>query len=215
VPLSSHARAELVAADVFGRQSVVLRPGDRSGRPLADGDTIHGRGPVSLTARFAGLGQRADRLLADSTIDLIRGALADAGAATASASVTAAGIGTLALNADRLITEQRNSLGSLVRETGLLARQLRETASAPELTSVPVRLDRAAANLVSATSSMDTAAASLVRVLAELESGRGSAGMLLRDSMLYARTTGTLAALERLLDDVRENPKRYLTVKVF
>jgi phospholipid/cholesterol/gamma-HCH transport system substrate-binding protein len=215
VPLSAHARAELVAADVFGRQSVVLRSTDKPGRAIADGDTLHGRGPVSLTARFDQIGRNADRLLADSTIDLLRGALNGAGGATSSASMAASRIGDLALNADRLIAEQRESLGSLVRETSLLAKQLRNTASAPELAAIPARLDESAANLVSATSSMDTAAASLVRILGGLEAGQGSAGLLLRDTTLYARTTGALAALEELLADVRKNPKRYVTVRVF
>jgi phospholipid/cholesterol/gamma-HCH transport system substrate-binding protein len=215
VPLSAHARAELVAADVFGRQSVVLRSSDKSGRILADGDTLRGRGPVSLTARFDQIGRRADRLLSDSTIDLLRGALDGAGGATSSATMAASRIGALALTADRLIADQRESLDSLVRETRLLARQLHKTTSAPELASMPARLDESAANLVSATSSMDTAAASLVRILSGLEAGQGSAGLMLRDTALYVRTNATLAALERLIDDVRENPKRYVTVRVF
>jgi phospholipid/cholesterol/gamma-HCH transport system substrate-binding protein len=215
VPLTSLARAEMVAADVFGRQSIVLRPAHEAGPPLAHGDTLHGRGPVSLTARFDKLGRHADRLLGDSTIDLIRGTLEGAGGATASAGAAAAQIGVLAANADRLIAEQRASLDVLTREAGVFARRMSDAAAAPELASVPARLDSSAASLVSATRSMDSAAASLARVLADLEAGRGSAGMLLRDSALYARTTGALGALERLLDDVRANPKRYVTIRVF
>jgi phospholipid/cholesterol/gamma-HCH transport system substrate-binding protein len=62
---------------------------------------------------------------------------------------------------------------------------------------------------------MDSVAVSLAAMLAGLRAGRGSAGMLLSDAELYERTTGALSALERLLDDVRQHPKRYINVRVF
>lgn len=215
VPLSKKARAEMVAADVFGRQSIVLRPAGLDAPGLADGDTLAGRGPVALTAKLERLGGQAGRLLGDTTIDLIRGVLEGSAATAASATGTVSDIGTLVRGADRLIAEQRESLNAITRDAQLIARQLRETSADPAMASLPGRLDRSAANLVVATETMDSAAVTLAALLADLRAGRGSAGMLLRDTALYQRTTAALASLERLLDDVRANPKRYINVRVF
>lgn len=215
VPVSASARAALVAADLFGRQSIVLTDGGVASRPLAAGDTIVGTGPVSITTRIEQLGDQVGDLLSEQTIDQLRNTLHSAGSAATSAGDAASQIGSLARGAELLLGEQRQALGDLTREAGLLTRDIREVADPAELSALRDRIGTSAANLVTATATMDDAAAALARILAGLESGRGSAGMLLTDASLYEGVTGSLEALERLLDDVRENPKRYVTIKVF
>jgi phospholipid/cholesterol/gamma-HCH transport system substrate-binding protein len=48
------------------------------------------------------------------------------------------------------------------------------------------------------------------KVFAAVNSGEGSAGMLMKDKQLYYRLTDASSNLDRLLMDVRHNPKRYL-----
>ena len=215
VPVSASARAALVAADLFGRQSIVLSDGGVGGRPLGEGDTIRGAGPVSMTARIEQLGDQVGDLLSDHTIGQLRNTLHKAGSAASSTADAASQIGSLARGAEALLGEQRQALGDLTREAGLLTRNLREAADPDELSAMRDRIAVSADNLAMATARMDSAAASLARILDDLESGRGSAGLLLTDAGLYEGVTGSLAALERLLDDVRENPKRYVTFKIF
>jgi len=45
--------------------------------------------------------------------------------------------------------------------------------------------------------------------------GEGTLGRMASDTLLYHNLNTTLAALTKLLDDLRERPGRYLTVKVF
>jgi len=215
VPVSASASAALVAADIFGRQSIVLSDGDARAPPLAEGDTIGGTGPVSMTARIEQLGDQVGDLLSDHTIGQMRKMLHGAGSAASSAAVAASQISSLARGAEELLGEQRQALGDLTREAGVLTRNLREAADPAELSALRDRIGTSADNLASATAAMDSAAASLARILDGLESGKGSAGLLLTDAALYDGVTGSLAALERLLDDIRQNPKRYLTFKVF
>lgn len=215
VPVDRNAHAEMVAVDIFGRQSIVIHPGDGGTAALTEGDTIRGTGPVSMTARIEGLGNRVGKLLSDSTIGGVRETLHGAGRAVSTAATAASEIGDLARSAEAMIDEQRRALGVLTREAGLLVRDLRETADPRSLESLRGRLEASASNLTAATSSLDSASASVARILSGLESGHGSAGRLLTDDTLYQRVTGSVEALERLLEDVRLNPKRYLTVKVF
>jgi phospholipid/cholesterol/gamma-HCH transport system substrate-binding protein len=215
VPVNCNAHAAMVAADLFGRQSIVIRESDTVGPPLAEGDTLRGSGPTSVTARIEELGSQVGELLSDPTIEQVQRTLQGAGSAASSAATAATRVGELALNANELIGEQRLALGDLTREAGQLAHNLREAASPQDLSVIRSRLESSATSLSSATAGMDSAAASLKRILAGLESGEGSVGRLLTDAALYERVTGSIEALERLLTDVRQNPKRYVTIKVF
>jgi phospholipid/cholesterol/gamma-HCH transport system substrate-binding protein len=51
-------------------------------------------------------------------------------------------------------------------------------------------------------------------VVARLERGEGSAGRLLRDPQLYDNLTATSAQANQLLVDFRQDPKKYLTIKL-
>lgn len=51
-------------------------------------------------------------------------------------------------------------------------------------------------------------------LLAKLDEGGGSASMLMNDPSLYTRTDSTLTAVQRLLDDLRRNPKKYFKLNV-
>jgi len=55
---------------------------------------------------------------------------------------------------------------------------------------------------------------SLNNVLAGLERGDGSAGKLLRDPQLYDNLTATSAQANQLLIDFRQDPKKYLTIRL-
>jgi phospholipid/cholesterol/gamma-HCH transport system substrate-binding protein len=51
-------------------------------------------------------------------------------------------------------------------------------------------------------------------IATRLEKGEGTAGMLLRDERLYHNVNNLSAEITRLLYDFRQNPKKYLSVKV-
>ncbi len=56
--------------------------------------------------------------------------------------------------------------------------------------------------------------AGLNQLLAGLERGEGSAGKLLRDPQLYDNLTETAAQANQLLIDFRQDPKKYLTIRL-
>jgi phospholipid/cholesterol/gamma-HCH transport system substrate-binding protein len=62
---------------------------------------------------------------------------------------------------------------------------------------------------------MDSASVVAVRVLAKLDRGEGALGRALNDPELYDRAIVAVAQLERLITDVKDNPGRYVTVKLF
>jgi phospholipid/cholesterol/gamma-HCH transport system substrate-binding protein len=61
----------------------------------------------------------------------------------------------------------------------------------------------------------DSAFARIDRLSARIESGQGTLGRLLVDSTLAVRTEDVLQQLNLLLQDLRENPRRYVRLSIF
>jgi phospholipid/cholesterol/gamma-HCH transport system substrate-binding protein len=77
------------------------------------------------------------------------------------------------------------------------------------------RLDSLTTNLTQLTTHLSAATSSLSDVLGKMSRGDGTLGKMATDTMLYKNLSATLASLTALLNDLKERPGRYLTVKVF
>ncbi len=83
--------------------------------------------------------------------------------------------------------------------------------------AIDTTLSRTTAAMASAEvllASLDESAVHLNNILSGLENGEGTVGGLLNDERLYARTDSTLTAVQRLLDEMRRNPKKYFKLNV-
>ncbi len=101
-------------------------------------------------------------------------------------------------------------LDNLVQTTG----DLKKLLASGVVDTTLNRTSAAMASVDTLVATLDESAAYLNRILAGLDRGEGTAGGLLKDEALYARTDSTLTAVQRLLDDVRRNPKRYFKLSV-
>lgn len=201
VPLTADAHAQLVAVDLFGRQSLVLKDGTRFQPLLESGDTIVGVQPASMTAKMADLGVRAERMLSDSMVTLLHETLAGSAAATRQ-------IALLSTSMNRLVGAQQDNVTSLTAEAAGIARNLNAATA-------PAQIEETRAHLHSATARLDSATIVLASMLGGIDRGEGNAGKLLKDEALYERTESLLMSLEELVRDVKANPKKYVNVKVF
>lgn len=86
------------------------------------------------------------------------------------------------------------------------------TARADTLTEELMVMSR---ELRTAANTADSVLRSLAAITARAERGEGSLGMLLNDTMLYVGLKESSIELERLLQDIRENPSKYITIRVF
>lgn len=57
--------------------------------------------------------------------------------------------------------------------------------------------------------------ANVQRLSAQLNDPNSSIGMLMHDRQLYQNASGAVASLQALLEDIKKNPKKYVTIKVF
>lgn len=56
---------------------------------------------------------------------------------------------------------------------------------------------------------------SLSKVMRSIEKGEGNAGLLLKDDKLYKNLESSTKKLDALIEDIKQNPKRYLKFSVF
>lgn len=61
---------------------------------------------------------------------------------------------------------------------------------------------------------LDTTLTKLAALTSDLEAGRGSAGKLFKDEALYKNANEMLAETRELVKAIRENPKKYLSIKL-
>ena len=68
---------------------------------------------------------------------------------------------------------------------------------------------------VNIVASLESSLKNIENITAQLDGGEGTVGMLLKDSTLYQRLDATCGAANALLEDLKENPKRYVHFSVF
>jgi len=61
---------------------------------------------------------------------------------------------------------------------------------------------------------LDNTISRLSEIMTDLQAGKGSAGMLLKDPAVYTNTDQMLVEGRKLVQAMRENPKKYLTIHV-
>jgi phospholipid/cholesterol/gamma-HCH transport system substrate-binding protein len=132
------------------------------------------------------------------------GGLKDLRATIASTTAFAAQLQTIA-------AEQSTHLTETLAEFRRTARSLSLDSATVDST---VRNLRAASdNLTQFSSKLNSTTEQFSSILTDIQHGRGSAGLLLSDTLLYANLRKSAASIDSLLTDIRNNPKKYINVK--
>ncbi|MEO8771158.1 MAG: MlaD family protein [Ferruginibacter sp.] len=113
-------------------------------------------------------------------------------------------------------------------QTGALAKTLNNAnsvtsnlaASNDKVTSVLTNLDKTTTHLANldlqkTLNTLDATINDLKSMTGKLDSTNGTAGLLLNDPTLYKNLASTANKLNVLIDDIRINPKRYVSISVF
>lgn len=127
------------------------------------------------------------------------------------------------------LTESSASLQTLLNtQTGALAKSLNNVSAFTgnlannndKLNSVMSNLDKTTTNLANldlekTLSTLNGTIGELKSTIGKLNTNNGTAGLLLNDTKLYNNLTATANKLNLLLDDLKTNPKRYISFSVF
>jgi phospholipid/cholesterol/gamma-HCH transport system substrate-binding protein len=100
----------------------------------------------------------------------------------------------------------RGEVRRILDDAAEAARQVREAGQ--RLAVISQQLGRSQGTLESFLARGDSIATSI-------NAGRGSLGLLVSDTSLYRNTDSLVAELRSLVADLRKNPRKYLSVRIF
>jgi phospholipid/cholesterol/gamma-HCH transport system substrate-binding protein len=190
-------------ADVFGSSTVDLIPGQALVM-LQGGDTIRGVAQKPLPDLAAELGGQARILLASADSLLSPAAVSDLRA-------TASVLPATAQQLQAAFAELTHAASALRRVAEEMEKAQTGANAGETLAEV-----RASARAATATlGTMDGSLQSFASVMAKIDRGEGSLGRLINDTTLYGELSATLREVRELTVDVKENPRRYISLRLF
>lgn len=208
IPVGSTATVQ--AMGFFGDQIVAINPPRPFTRSyLPPGDTLPAApgapGMGELLARVDTLGRSVQDVVQAFEMQMVEeGGLRDLRSTIANTNRLMDQLGTIAVQQSR---ELSATMASIRRTT--------DAVNPAALDTTMRNMAAATTNLVTITDGLSETTTRLNGLMTSLEEGQGSAGLLLNDPGLYHDMRTLVARLDSLAADLRENPRRYLNVRVF
>ena len=201
------SRTTLGSLDLLGGRAVQIVVGT-SPNPVQPGQVLPGEAMVGVMALADTMGaevrhtlSQLQTLLADSTVASVHASVSDLEA--------------LIANLAAITEEERDGLSELSASLSRSAARVEELAGREELDRGIARADSTLSVLQQAGASLSRATGSLETILARMEGGEGTLGRLSEDEALYETLDRALAEIGDLARDVRENPERYINIRIF
>ena len=203
------AGAAVGSLDFFGAKFIDFFPGTPEKDWLPDRSVITGTKVQELTDLAAGVATRANELIGNAT-----GLVSEQLAVDIHNTLIATQRGMAALT--------ETSQGPLVKQTTaalqttehVMAR-LDTLLGSANVKQTGLRIDTLTSNLRTLTDQLAQATKTVNSLITRINGGQGTLGKLATDSTMYTDLHETLQAMTKLMNDLRERPGRYLTVKVF
>lgn len=206
-PVPQGSVANLKSGGILGGMTIDVIPGP-SQEDVDDGDELPGMSDPGLMSAVETLGvgadtvlQRVTRMLAPGTIDAV--------------GTSATELRSLLVELNALAANQRAELAALSGSLRRSAQGIEGATAGPELERSVARIDTLTARLAGTSLSLDAAVQSLDAVLGRVERGEGTLGLLSADEQLYTNLNSVAENLNMLVIDIRENPRRYIDLRVF
>ncbi len=227
-PITANSIAEIRSADLLGAKEIALIL-EKGSVLIEKGDTLRSSVEESLSESInkevLPVKIKAEKLLAslDSTINILSGFLGGEMQTEFRTSFTNVNrsISNLGLITDELSTymaENREALGSATQNLERLTGMLNENRD--ELDRVFNNLANlsdtlAKANVGTALRSLSQTARRLDEISSSVERGEGTLGMLVANDSLYNEVSAAILSLDKLLEDLRMHPGRYVEFSIF
>jgi phospholipid/cholesterol/gamma-HCH transport system substrate-binding protein len=203
------ASAVVSSMDFFGAKMIDYSPGAETDSFLPPTSVITGTKAQELSDIAGRVATNANELIGNAK-GLVSTQLSDDIHSTliatqrGMAALTAATSGPLVSQSTKALAQMEHVLARF--DTLLASAKVQQTG---------MRIDTLTANLSRLTGQLANSTASLDSLLSKISHGQGTLGKMATDTVMYQDIHKTLDALSALLNDLRERPGRYLTVKVF
>ena len=212
---SPNSTAVLYEAGLIGGKAISISPDFASGAVIKSGDTLPAAVQPGLTQlinqQIAPLQQKITSTLTsvDSLFVGVRNVL-DAQTQT-NLKKSLEGLSRTIKNIDGLTNTMEKIVDANKNEIDTTLKNL--AATTDNITTISDSL--ATLDVKAILSKYDAIAVKLDTILGAIEAGEGTAGKLINNTDVYDNLNATLAELEALLSDLKENPKRYVHFSLF
>jgi phospholipid/cholesterol/gamma-HCH transport system substrate-binding protein len=219
--IPADSKVMLKSAGIVGGTVADIVPGV-SDKMLRQGDIIPGESETSLseiTSRISTQAQtvldRLQTLLDKPTIDNFHSSSAE--------------LNKLMRDASATVAEQRRALRDITASLQKSSASVQKLTTSPEwdrslkrVDSLTTQAEEVTKRLQAVSTTLEQSSQSVQAVLGRVDRGEGTLGKLTKDDKLYDRLSEAAANMNqasvnlgKLADDIRKDPKRYLSLKVF
>jgi phospholipid/cholesterol/gamma-HCH transport system substrate-binding protein len=215
LPIPADSKAELYDTSVIGGKGLQIVLGTPGSTIAQNGDTLTSMVKIGMTDRITELMEpleakvnsaivetdllmkNLNQLLDTDSQALLRETLKNF-------SETSASLKVISKNVSENLAANEKALGTILENTAELT---------SNLSSVSQTLNEA--DLKGLMTDLDASIFATKEILEGIKNGDGAVGQIFTNQELYVSLTSNLNQLEWLLQDLRLNPKRYLSVSVF
>ena len=206
-PIPAGSTTELTSLGFLGGMVVSVLPGP-------GGDFV---GPWEMLPGASGGGvlDVAENLAveADDIFARIQAVLSDSSIAGTGEAVTH--LRDLLAEFSEIVDGQATEVHALTASLRRSAENFEQISGADEWRAALASAEATLATVERTSGVVQESVASLNVILGRIERGEGTLGRLSVDDSLYDTAVETTASLRALLDDIRENPDRYVTIEIF
>lgn len=226
IPINSTAR--IYSSDLLGTKGIEILMG--TSKDMAqDGDTLQSAIQMSIQEEVSDMVQPIMRKAGNmmSSVDSVITAIGDVFnlktrenliRSVESLKNTIANIESSTNTIDTLISSQRGRLSNILYNIESISTNLRQNndnltriiANTAQITDTIAR-----ARLSHTMNSLNKSIEDLSITTSKISKGEGSLGLLINDDKLYNKLESSSRELNLLLEDIRKNPKRYVSFSIF
>jgi phospholipid/cholesterol/gamma-HCH transport system substrate-binding protein len=227
-PVPRNSIARIFSADLMGSKLIDLKLGDAI-ELAKSGDTLASSTEASLkdevNAQVQPIKKKAEDLLSsiDSLVVAIQTVFNESARKSLTESFdnisqTFSNLETTTSNIDTLVEAEANRIASILQNIDSLAYTLNQNRSS--ISNIVANLEIFSDTLTKTdiAGTFERANSSLVQlesILTQINEGQGTLGMLMYNDTLYIEIERSAEELNKLLRDIRENPKRYVKFSLF
>ncbi|MES2284531.1 MAG: MlaD family protein [Bacteroidota bacterium] len=228
VLIPKNSIAKVISSDILGSKAVQLILG--SAKEYAnDGDTLKSAQEdnlkQSVNKTIAPLQKKAEGLIAsiDSVMMVVQQVFNEStrqnlAKSFESIKLAIASLETTSYRLDTMVIGEKMKISSILTKVNVLATTL--ASNSDKLSNLINNFSNisdslAKSNLMSTINNADKAMSQVSGIMNKINRGEGTMGMLINNDSLYRKLDKSAADLDKLLLDLRINPKRYVHISVF
>lgn len=221
IKIPQDSKITLFSSDLLGSKALKLQLGTSS-KIIEDGDTLSSDRELgmleNLGASVTPLMNNLDSILTSLNKILNAQTQTSLQNTITNLETTTSKLSSISCDLDNLMTSEKTKLAKIIENTESITANFKENNE--KLSNIIANVDNivdsaAKANIGTTLIETGKSIEKLNTVLSVIEKGKGNVGLLINDEELYKSLDNSAKNLNKLIEDIKENPKKYINVSVF